>query len=62
MRWVTANDLAGEEVGDQKSFRNALRADLRCQIWHMRHQRWKVLEGSKEHEDLKLVFVRWKEQ
>jgi hypothetical protein len=59
MKWITANDLAGKDRNDQKSFRRALRADQDCCIWHKHNERWKVEDGSKEHEDLKRVFNSW---
>lgn len=43
MRYITANDLAGDDPGDQKSFRGALRqANL---VWHQKNARWKVVSG-----------------
>jgi hypothetical protein len=59
MKWITANDLAGDDPSAQKSFRQALReAKL---SWHRHNERWKVVEGSEEHADMQRVFDVWRE-
>jgi hypothetical protein len=52
MKCITANDMAGNNRNDQKSFRNALRfANLR---WHAKHAPWKACsDGQKQ--DMKRV-------
>jgi uncharacterized protein with von Willebrand factor type A (vWA) domain len=55
--WISANDLAGADPDDQKSFRRALRrARLR---WHVRNSRRLVQKGSSEYEDMKAVYNEW---
>jgi hypothetical protein len=62
MKWITANDLAGKDRNEQKSFRRALRADQDCCSWHKHNERWKVEDGSKEYKDMKRVLNSRKER
>jgi len=54
MRQITAIDIAGKKLSDQKSFRRCLRkAKLK---WHDRNSRWIADENSPEHDDMKRIY------
>jgi hypothetical protein len=61
MKCVTANELAGNDLNDQKSFRRALRdaalrdADLK---WHQKNARWETCTDS-EIEAMQSVRRDW---
>ena len=57
MELITANQMVGSDVNEQKSFRRSLR-DARLK-WHGRHERWTVEVGSKEHKEMEGVFKEW---
>lgn len=57
MRCLTANDLAGSDPNDRKSFRQALRDE--GLDWHSHRARWKACTDG-EKEDMKRVYETWR--
>jgi hypothetical protein len=56
MKCLTANDLAGNDLNDQKSFRKALREA--ALIWHVSSARWKACTDSQK-QDMNRVYQEW---
>ena len=50
MRWVTAIELAKAAGVNPKVFRSALRKA--GPGWHQRYERWRVPDGSREHQEM----------
>jgi hypothetical protein len=56
MKCVTANDLAGNDLNDQKSFRKALREA--ALVWHVTNARWEACTDSQK-QDMNRVYKSW---
>jgi hypothetical protein len=59
MKCVTANDMAGSDLNDQKSFRQALRDAAPPLAWHLPNARWKACT-DREKEDMERVYQDWR--
>jgi hypothetical protein len=55
MAIVTANRMADEVDVKRKTYRQALRRQNFP--WHVRYSKWKVREGSSEHDDMRRVLA-----
>ena len=57
MNYITANQLAGSDPNDQKSFRRELRkAEF---VWHNKHDKWTAMEPSDQSQAMRRVYEEW---
>jgi TDG/mug DNA glycosylase family protein len=59
MKCVTANDMAGNDLNDQKSFRKALRGAALS--WHTKNEPWTARNES-QRQDMKRICEEWKRE